>query len=780
MQALSSRAGVELFSSEGIQSRRQRRNGRHTGVPLSPPFRRLLQFCLAASLRSTAAVCLTYHETNSLSHAPQRNGARIATTLGLHRSLPRLFDPWRIPLLFKNASILLSFMSDASVYDLTDMKAEDDASLTSSPPSTTASYSATASDVEHSRTSGRDLLLDNMADEHTSSTPEVLSSTPSFMPSIPQIGRVGRSLLSILDVALQNLPASASGIISSPSSKHRDSVALTGHVTEDAVNQTRPSVGPLATVPTAEDREISRCGDAPDVSPFRSSPTSSSCSTSTPSLTGATDFDSPQSGTLLGSDDDRGNTSSKDHDANILVHDARDLDRPSLSPQGDVVETAFSEDSPSLNAQNPIASPQSEHSPTPVGDQAFTENATSIDAESEAPKPPVYRPAPQSSLHTEHELPHLLSPSGEEYALFGLLAYGGWSTVYWAQAKDGSSYAIKVSRKTDLYQDGKARTQLLKEKHILQRITDEQKPGLVGIIESWSDWLYVYFVMPLCPLTLHELLFQKFPVSVPQTKWFCAELVVGLRSLHELGYMHCDIKTTNIVLDPNGHLRLVDMGLAYGPGDPEKLREFRCYEGPVGTLGYVAPEVCLRAGNHIGYGCAADIWGLGLVFLDLVARNGYPSLIPSVQSFKDQLSSMHNWDRELQNRLDNWVDNPLAHGLLKRMLHLDESKRPSLEQMMQDPFFAGINWDEVGKKSGEVRIPHVSTVLPPAVFDSRTVHCSGEQMSNVVFQMKMDYCGDEYEYRTSDDLLDDPYHGSCALYSAIPATCPCHEGLCWC
>ncbi|XP_047320753.1 mitogen-activated protein kinase kinase kinase 20-like [Impatiens glandulifera] len=79
----------------------------------------------------------------------------------------------------------------------------------------------------------------------------------------------------------------------------------------------------------------------------------------------------------------------------------------------------------------------------------------------------------------------------------------------------------------------------------------------------------------------------------------------GLRFIHSKGYVHCDIKTDNILI-VKGKAKIGDLGLTIKPGKyPGKI---------IGTRNYMAPE-SFKSGD---YTSKADIWGLGCCLFEMI------------------------------------------------------------------------------------------------------------------------------------------------------------------
>jgi len=93
--------------------------------------------------------------------------------------------------------------------------------------------------------------------------------------------------------------------------------------------------------------------------------------------------------------------------------------------------------------------------------------------------------------------------------------------------------------------------------------------------------------------------------------WRVAEGVAnGMAYLHRKGVLHCDLKTSNILLDSAGGVRVTDFGLAVHHADSA----FAAHG--LGTLRYMAPEVVRRE----AYVPATDVYGFALVLFELITR----------------------------------------------------------------------------------------------------------------------------------------------------------------
>lgn len=60
------------------------------------------------------------------------------------------------------------------------------------------------------------------------------------------------------------------------------------------------------------------------------------------------------------------------------------------------------------------------------------------------------------------------------------------------------------------------------------------------------------------------LLMKKDTLTEEETQFYIAETVLAIDSIHQLGFIHRDIKPDNLLLDSKGHVKLPDFGLCTG------------------------------------------------------------------------------------------------------------------------------------------------------------------------------------------------------------------------
>jgi serine/threonine protein kinase len=145
-------------------------------------------------------------------------------------------------------------------------------------------------------------------------------------------------------------------------------------------------------------------------------------------------------------------------------------------------------------------------------------------------------------------------------------------------------------------------------------------PFITTLIASFSDHDFLYFLLDYVPggeLFTYLRKFRRFDEDM--ARFYAAEIVLILEHLHEHqgGIAYRDLKPENLLLDGDGHIKLVDFGFAKRLGNNE-------YDHPVetytlcGTPEYLAPEVI----HNKGHTTAVDWWALGILIYEFLT--GYP------------------------------------------------------------------------------------------------------------------------------------------------------------
>jgi len=94
--------------------------------------------------------------------------------------------------------------------------------------------------------------------------------------------------------------------------------------------------------------------------------------------------------------------------------------------------------------------------------------------------------------------------------------------------------------------------------------------------------------------------------------FYCAEILLSLETLHTRHIIYRDMKPDNVMIDYEGHVKLIDFGFAKHLTEKTSFRtRTNC-----GTIGYTAPEVL--HGLSQGYSFSVDIWSFGVMLAELL------------------------------------------------------------------------------------------------------------------------------------------------------------------
>jgi eukaryotic-like serine/threonine-protein kinase len=249
------------------------------------------------------------------------------------------------------------------------------------------------------------------------------------------------------------------------------------------------------------------------------------------------------------------------------------------------------------------------------------------------------------------------------YEVLGHLHRSNGFDVYDVWSAERGTRAIAKVARPDRLDDVTLRRRLEQEGRLLRRLTH---PHIVRGYELVLGPPPVAVTETLGGETLSHLLETTERLSPVEAAVLGIQLASALTYLHGHGYLHLDLKPSNIVVD-RGRPVIVDLSIARRPG--------RARPG-LGTWCYLAPEQAL--GGPIT--SAADVWGLGVVLFETLA--GKPAF-----GADETGSEAGDWYPQLDGRAPRLsrfrsLPSTLA-GAIDASLDPDASRRPSLTALMQ-------------------------------------------------------------------------------------------------
>ncbi|KAF1334863.1 Cmgc/cdk protein kinase, partial [Globisporangium splendens] len=219
---------------------------------------------------------------------------------------------------------------------------------------------------------------------------------------------------------------------------------------------------------------------------------------------------------------------------------------------------------------------------------------------------------PTASVPQQHNFYLHGCRSVDNYARIGKIDEGTYGVVSKARDKvTGDIVALKqVKMSADVCHEGFPVT-ALRETNVLLAL---DHPNIVKVREmvvgSTPD--KIFMVMDYAENDLKNVMENKMkqPFLQSEVKNLMQALLSAIAYMHERWYIHRDLKTSNLLYDNQGILKVCDFGLARKYGSP-----IRGYTQLVVTLWYRAPELLLGATT---YSTAVDMWSVGCIFAEIL------------------------------------------------------------------------------------------------------------------------------------------------------------------
>ncbi len=203
-----------------------------------------------------------------------------------------------------------------------------------------------------------------------------------------------------------------------------------------------------------------------------------------------------------------------------------------------------------------------------------------------------------------------------KHKLLGHLGSGGMSSVYLAEhVKMHDKRAIKVLPKSRLGNSSYlARFQLE-----AKAIASLNHPNIVRAHDIDNDGDTHYIVMEYVDgADLQSIVKKKGPLPFADIADYVAQAARGLQHAHDMGLIHRDVKPANVLVNSQGKVKLLDLGLALFSDDKQASLTMDYNDKVLGTADYLAPEQAL---NSHKVDQRADIYGLGCTMYFMLTGN---------------------------------------------------------------------------------------------------------------------------------------------------------------
>src|ERR1700744_1273844 len=205
------------------------------------------------------------------------------------------------------------------------------------------------------------------------------------------------------------------------------------------------------------------------------------------------------------------------------------------------------------------------------------------------------------------------------YHVRSRIAHGGMATVYLAtDTRLDREVALKVMH-ADLARDADFVDRFIGEAKSVARLSHQ---NIVAVFDQGNDGQCLYLAMEYVPgPTLRALLRERRWLPWAEALAIMEPILAGLAAAHEAGMVHRDVKPENVLITPDGRVKVVDFGLARASAAVGNTRAGQI----IGSVAYIAPEQVTGAVTD----ARTDVYSAGIVLFEmLTGRQPYTGETP--------------------------------------------------------------------------------------------------------------------------------------------------------
>lgn len=279
----------------------------------------------------------------------------------------------------------------------------------------------------------------------------------------------------------------------------------------------------------------------------------------------------------------------------------------------------------------------------------------------------------------------------DRYQLEQTLGAGGMAIVYKAKDLMLERYVAVKALREDFSQDVAFRERFRQEAKAAANLSH---PNIVTVHDFGLDQKHLFIVMEYMPGTdLKTVIKQKDRFSVVEALELMIQACSGVGYAHRAGLVHCDIKPHNMLVTPEGRLKVTDFGIARALStiSPDERSEVVW-----GSPHYFSPEQA----SGLPPSPASDVYSLGVILYEMLAGR-----LPFVASDSAELARMHREDLPVAPRYYNSSVPAKLEEIILKVL----SKEPSARYRTADQLGRLL----MGLYETERSVPYQSENLQP-------------------------------------------------------------------